>query len=147
MSTRIFPVRFVVILLLVLASGIYLAADYKSAQPLRSTKKRAEDLVGYKLTVDKTGQAIGVIDGLVTDAAGDIEYLIVSQGDRMLTVPSAAVAFNIEKRRGTVQITREKLDKIPTFTEEDYPTFSSAEYRAKTYQYFGVTPAKARPSK
>jgi hypothetical protein len=88
--------------------------------------------------------AIGTVDDLVFDEAGNMEYMIVESNGKLVTVPFDAAKFNIEKRTATVAITPEQYKLIPTFTVTTYPNFYAPTYRTEVYRYYGLTPRELR---
>ena len=84
------------------------------------------------------------MDDLVFDDNGQVEYLIVLNQGKLVTVPWEAAKFNFEKRMATINITPERFQQIPTYTTEQYPTFTAPNYQTQTYQYYGLTPGQTR---
>jgi hypothetical protein len=83
---------------------------------------------------------IGTVDDIVFNDAGQVEYLVVANEGKLVTVPWEAAKFNFEKRVATVNITQEKFRAIPTYTVTEYPTYFEPTYRTRVYGYFGLTP-------
>ena len=75
---------------------------------------------------------------------GVIDYFIVSDGSKMVTVPWEAAKFNFEKRTAVINITQEQYRQIPTFTSERYPEFYTPTYRTEVYKLYGLTPGQER---
>jgi hypothetical protein len=88
--------------------------------------------------------AIGTVDDLVFDDAGNLEYLIVESGGKLVTVPFEAARFNVEKRTAVLAITPEQYRLIPTFTVTTYPSFYAPTYRMEVYKSYGLTPRELR---
>ena len=104
---------------------------------------RAKSVLGSKVMID--GEAsVGTVDDIVFSDDGYIEYLIVSNEDKLVTVPWKATKFNFEKRMATVNITQERFKAIPTYTVQQYPVFHAPQYRLETYKYYGLTPGQRR---
>ncbi len=105
---------------------------------------RAKQILGAKVNIQGDA-SVGVVDDIVLDEHGNVDYLIVANKDgKLVTVPWDAAAFNVEKRMATVQITPEKFNQIPTYTAQQYPVYSTPAYRTQTYQYYGLTPGQNR---
>src|SRR5689334_15179055 len=117
------------------------AAPEKSTQDARP-HFRAKQVLGSKVTIEDN-MSVGTVDDIVIDSDGNVDYLIVVNDDNQyVTIPWDAAQFNAEKRLATVQITPAKYQKIPVYTTDQYPTFSTPAYRTQTYQYFGLTPGQ-----
>ena len=88
----------------------------------------------------KDNLSIGTVDDVVFTDQGQVEYLIVANEGKLVTVPWEAAKFNFEKRVAAVNITQEKFRAIPTYTVSEYPTYFEPTYRTRVYGYFGLTP-------
>src|SRR5262245_36781673 len=67
---------------------------------------RAKQVLGTKVSITG-GLAIGTVDDVVFSDAGQIEYLIVANEGKLVTVPWEAAKFNFEKQTATLNITQE----------------------------------------
>ncbi|HEY1187673.1 MAG TPA: PRC-barrel domain-containing protein [Gemmata sp.] len=84
---------------------------------------RAKQVMGTKILI-ANNTAIGTVEDLVFDDAGNLEYLIVStDANKLVSVPWDAAKWDLEKKVGTVGITAEQYKTIPTFTPTTYPSF------------------------
>lgn len=115
------------------------------AKPARDGQHfRAKQILGSKVGLDGNS-SIGVVDDIVLDDQGNVDYLIVLTADKhLVTVPWDAADLNVEKRYATVRITPEQFKLVPTYTTEQYPVFSTPAYRTQVYKYYGLTPAEQR---
>jgi sporulation protein YlmC with PRC-barrel domain len=105
---------------------------------------RAKQILGTKIMI-QNGTAIGTVDDLVFDEAGNMEYLLVSTGDnKLITVPWDAAKWDLEKKTGTVNITQDVYKTIPTYTTTTYPQFYTPTYRTQVYRAYGLTPRDLR---
>lgn len=105
---------------------------------------RAKQVIGSKVAL-QGDVAGGVVDDIVLDEHGNVDYLIVANSaGQLVTVPWDAAVFNADKRIATIQITPEKYRQIPTYTTQQYPVYSTPAYRTQVYQYYGLTPGQAR---
>ena len=141
------------------SSGLALVAamvsiTVASAQEERQVKKeaesqsssqtyRAKSVLGSKVSIEGN-VAVGTVDDIVFADDGYLEYLIVLNDNKLVTVPWEAAKFNFEKRTAVVNITPERFKVIPTYTVDQYPVFSTPRYRVETYKYYGLTPAEER---
>lgn len=105
---------------------------------------RAKQILGAKIRIEQNND-VGTVDDLVIDDQGNVDYvLVVVQDGQYVTVPWDAVEFNLEEQVANVHITLEKFRTIPTYTAQQYPSFTAPSYRTQTYQYFGLTPGQQR---
>jgi hypothetical protein len=88
--------------------------------------------------------AVGTVDDLVFDDAGNLDYLIVLNEGKLVTLPWEAATFDFQKRIATVNITVEKFRIIPTYTVQTYPTFYAPAYRTEIYRHYDLTPRELR---
>jgi hypothetical protein len=114
-----------------------------TAEEPTNTHYRAKQVLGTKIMI-KGDTAIGAVDDLVFDDAGNLEYLIVENRGKLVTVPFEAVKFSIEKRTAVLAITPEQYKLIPIFTDSTYPDFYAPAYRTEVYKYYGLTPRELR---
>jgi hypothetical protein len=104
---------------------------------------RAKEVLGGTVSIDGN-VSIGKVDDIVFDANGTVEYLIVDNNGKFVTVPWEAARFNFKERTAFVNITPEQFQRVPTYSAEQYPVFSAPTYRVETYKYYGVTPRERR---
>jgi len=100
-------------------------------------------ILGSRVMV-RGGTAVGTVEDVVVSEEGVVDYLIVSEGGRMVTVPWEAAKIDYEKRVVNVPISQEQFRAIPTYTTERYPNYYTPEYRTQTYKFYGLTPGEAR---
>lgn len=109
-----------------------------------STHIRAKQVLGTKIMI-ANNTAIGTVEDLVFDDAGNLEYLIVSTDtNKLVSVPWDAAKWDLEKKTGTLGLTVEQYKTIPTFTTTTYPSFYTPTYRTETYKFYGLTPRELR---
>ena len=105
---------------------------------------RAKQILGSKIMI-QNNTAIGTVDDIVFDDAGNLEYLIVANTDgKMVTVPWEAAKFDVKSQSGVVNVTPEVYKTLPTYTSTTYPDFFTPAYRTTTYKYYGLTPRELR---
>ena len=105
---------------------------------------RAKQVLGAKVTIAPNA-AVGVVDDIVLDENGNVDYLIViNDAKKLVTVPWDAAEFDAQKRTAVVHIPADKFQQVPTYTVEQYPAFSTPTYRTEVYRYYGLTPAQER---
>lgn len=115
------------------------------AQPVATSATfRAKQVLGTKVFI-QNNTAVGTVEDLVFDDAGNLEYLVVSTGDnKLISVPWDAAKWDLEKKTGTLNITPEVYKTIPTYTVTTYPQFYTPTYRTQTYKFYGLTPRELR---
>ncbi len=130
---------------IIMRTGVLTACLFgaSAAMAADSTHYRAKQVLGTKIMI-QSDTAIGTVDDLVFDDAGNLEYLIVESGGKLVTVSFEAARFNIEKRTAVLAITPEQYRLIPTFTVTTYPSFYAPTYRTEVYKYYGLTPRELR---
>lgn len=107
------------------------------------TAYRVKQVLGTKVMI-QGNVSIGTVEDIVFDDGGQVEYLIVDNGGKFVTIPWEAAKFNFEQRAATVNITQDVYRTIPTYTVQTYPQFFAPAYRTDVYRFYGITP-RARP--
>src|SRR4051794_15346585 len=72
-----------------------------------ATAVRAKSLLGSTVTL-QGGARAGTVEDIVLSNEGVVDYLIVAEGGKLVTVPWEAVKFNWGKRTAAVDLTREQ---------------------------------------
>jgi hypothetical protein len=104
-----------------------------------SNAYRVKQVLGTKVSL-KDNLSIGTVDDVVFTDQGQVEYLIVANDGKLVTVPWEAAKFNFEKQTATVNITQEQFKVIPTYTVREYPVFFEPTYRTRAYEWYGLRP-------
>jgi hypothetical protein len=104
---------------------------------------RAKQILGAKIMI-QNNTAIGTVDDIVFDDAGNLEYLIVNDNNKLITVPWEAAKFDLKSQTAVVNITPAVYKTIPTYTTTTYPDFFVPTYRTTTYKVYGLTPRELR---
>ena len=102
-----------------------------------------KSILGAKVNL-QNGGTVGTVEDVVLNDEGVVDYLIVSQDGKLVTVPWDAAKFNFEKRTAVINITEDQYKQIPTYTVEKYPDFYAPAYRTQVYKYYGLTPGQER---
>ncbi|MBN9119147.1 MAG: PRC-barrel domain-containing protein [Planctomycetes bacterium] len=130
-----------------LASAVLLAtagSSFAVDPPVAANTFRAKEVLGTKILI-RNNTAVGTVDDIVFDDAGNLDYLIVATGDnRLITVPWDAAKFDLAKKTATLNITPEVYKTIPTYTPTTYPQFYTPAYRTTVYKTYGLTPRELR---
>ena len=114
-----------------------------AAEPQVTTHYRAKQVLGTKILI-AGDTAVGTVDDIVFDDAGNLEYLIVENDGKLFTVPFEAAKFNVEKKVAVLGLTADQYKVIPTYTTTTYPSFYTPTYRTGVYKYYGLTPRELR---
>ena len=124
-----------------------LTASTAIAQPPApaSVHYRAKQVLGTKILI-QNDTAIGTVEDIVFDGAGNLEYLVVENAGKLFTVPFEAARFDLERRTAVVPLTVEQYRTIPTYTATTYPAYYAPAYRTEVYRYYGLTPRVLRPA-
>jgi hypothetical protein len=104
---------------------------------------RAKQVLGSKMSI-QGNVAIGTVDDIVFNDAGSIEYLIVQNEGKLVTVPWQAAKFDYKAQTAVVSITEEKFRAIPTYTVQELPNFHTPAYRTEIYRLYNLTPRQER---
>jgi hypothetical protein len=104
---------------------------------------RAKEILGGKVTIEGN-ISIGRVEDFVVDQDGYIEYLIVGNDGKLVTVPWDAAKFNFQERSAFVGITQEQFRKVPIYTAEKYPVYTAPMYRTEIYRFYNLTPRERR---
>ena len=102
---------------------------------------RAKTVLGSKVSIEG-GVNIGTVEDIIFDNDGAIDYLVVGNEGKFVTVPWEAAKFDFDKRTANVEITQERFREIPTYTQETVPNYYEPAYRQKVYTYYGVKPRR-----
>ena len=140
--------------LLLAVGGLSFAADPPRPAPPADPVKpapvvtghtfRAKQILGTKIMI-QNNTAVGTVEDLVFDDAGNMDYMVVSTGDnKLITVPWDAAKFDLEKKTATLNVTPEVYKTIPTYTVTTYPQFYTPTYRTDIYKVYGLTPRELR---
>jgi hypothetical protein len=117
------------------------AQQQQSQAPVQAY--RVKQILGTKVSIEGN-VAIGTVEDLVFDDAGQVEYLVVENDGKLVTVPWEAARFNFQQHTATVNITRQQFQRVPTYTVEQYPTYFAQPYRTQIYGFYGLTPRERR---
>ncbi len=125
---------------IVLAQGVQIRTEDRTRA---QSAIRAKSILGAKVHLEGN-TSVGTIEDIIFDEEGVIDYLIVSEGGKMVTVPWEAAKIDYEKRSAIIQITPESYRKIPTYTTAKYPEFYTPRYQTEIYSYYNLKPGQAR---
>src|SRR5438045_249179 len=93
------------IALLTAAAGILLAQVVQTQTGTTTTTAlRAKQILGAQVSLQGSTN-VGTVEDIVLNNDGVIDYLIVSEGGKLVTVPWEAAKFNYERRTAVINIT------------------------------------------
>ena len=107
------------------------------------TPYRVKQILGATVNLT-SGEKVGTVDDIVLSEDGQVEYLIVSENNRLATVPWQAAKFDLNTRTAALEVTTEKYRTAPRYDTNTYPEFYTPEYRNQVYGYYGLTPREIR---
>lgn len=84
------------------------------------------------------GDNIGKVVDLIVNDNGCIEYVVVAYEQNFILVPWSVTTVNVERKVVRINITRERLREVPTFTRDRWPNFSDGQFREKLHKVYGV---------
>lgn len=101
--------------------------------------RRMKQVIGGRVSI-QGGTSVGVVDDIVFNDNGCIDYVVVMDQGRYVFMPWTAAQFNFDQRAATVNITQEKWREVPTYTAQNYATVNVYEpaFQQKIYGYYGV---------
>jgi sporulation protein YlmC with PRC-barrel domain len=92
------------------------------------------------------GEKIGEIEDLVIDKSeGEVAYCVLSFGgflgigEKLFAVPFAAVMRTSDDKVVTIDVTKESLEKAPSFMKDTWPDFDRT-YGTTIYDYYKTKP-------
>ncbi len=104
---------------------------------------RAKQILGTSIMI-QGNTAVGTVDDLVFDEAGNLEYLIVANEGKLSTVPWEAAKFDLDKKMAVLPLTAAQYNVIPTYTTTTYPSYYTPAYRTQMYKFYNLTPRELR---
>ena len=121
------------------------AGAQPAAQPAATgtATYRAKQVLGSKIMINNN-TAVGTVDDMVFDSAGNLEYLVVANEGKLVTVPWDAAKFDVKNQTAVLNITPQVWQTIPTYTPTTYPDYWAPAYRTQVYKYYNLTPRELR---
>jgi hypothetical protein len=117
----------------------------KKPETISSTKQfsehtglaRASEVIGLSVK-DVADKDAGKIEDLMMDARGHIAYAVVSfggllgVGDTLYAVPWDAVGVDRERKTAYLDVSKETLERAPSFTKDKWPESSDRDWGNKS---------------
>lgn len=104
----------------------------------------ADTLMGNDV-YNRQDEDLGDIKEIMLDVpAGRISYAVLSfggvlgMGEKLFAVPWSALTLDTEKKRFTLDVTKESLDKAPGFNKDKWPNMSDPTWAQGIHTYYGT---------
>jgi sporulation protein YlmC with PRC-barrel domain len=83
-------------------------------------------------------QELGKVKDVVVDSEGEAAFVIV-EGDENKLYPIPITSFRHDKDKDQLitQISKDRLQNAPSFSEGDWPQFGQHDYKNRVYGYYG----------
>ncbi len=115
-------------------------ADQPNEQPLQRPR-RVSEIKGMTV-LNAQGQNVGKIDELVIGTDGTVKYAILSHGgvlgigDKLIPIPWKAVKQGKDDKSLIVNISKETLEKAPSFDPKEWPYFTEPDWRKRVEVHY-----------
>ncbi|MGM0453422.1 MAG: PRC-barrel domain-containing protein [Thermodesulfobacteriota bacterium] len=113
----------------------------ESGQALGGEALRASEMMG-KTVQDQAGNEVGKIGDLIIGDSGRIAYMVLAQGgvlgigEKMMPVPWGKIESQTEDAL-TLAVDEETLQQAPTFSSNEWETFSRQDWEQTVRGYYG----------
>ena len=92
-------------------------------------------------------QSLGDVKDLVLDQdPGVVAYAVLSfggflgLGDKLFALPWPALKLDADRKKFTLDVPKERLEKAPGFDQKDWPDLTNRQWGVDIHTYYGVTP-------
>src|SRR5262249_1697100 len=82
--------------------------------------RRGSTVVGSRVVLERGG-SVGKVEDIVLNEDGCIAYLVVTYQDEYILVPWGVAAVDFQEQVVRLEVTRETLRSVPTFTRGNWP--------------------------
>lgn len=129
-----------------LACGMLLTGTLSAfaQDEVRSTRVRKVSYVMRSRVLIEGGSSIGRVEDFVINEDGCIDFLVVSYNERLILVPWSVAKVTFRSKVVRLDITRDRLREIPTFTKTRWPDLSNTRYTRRIYNVFKVDGSRPR---
>lgn len=115
-------------------------------QSFTNSPVKASSIIGTDV-INRKGDNLGDIKEVVIDpGTGKVAYAVVSfggflsMGEKLFAVPFSAFAYNVEKNKYVLDITKERLESAPGFNADHWPKMSDEQWNRDVYKYYDRSP-------
>ncbi len=122
--------------------GIYAKTDKNGPGP----RLMGADTLMVNDVYNRQDEDLGDIKEIMLDVpAGRISYAVLSfggvlgMGEKLFAVPWSALTLDTEKKRFTLDVTKDSLDKAPGFNKDKWPNMSDPAWAQGIHTYYGTT--------
>lgn len=85
------------------------------------------------------GDRVGRVEDFVINDNGCIDYLVLAREDRFVLVPWAAARVDFGRHAVRIDITKERFERVPTFTKDRWAEATSAAFTGRVRTFFNVS--------
>lgn len=107
----------------------------------------ADTLMGNDV-YNRQDEDLGDIKEIMLDvAAGRISYAVLSHGgllgmgEKLFAVPWEALTLDTDKKRFTLDVSKERLESAPGFDKDSWPDMADPVWKNGIHSYYGTTPS------
>jgi BON domain-containing protein/PRC-barrel domain protein len=124
------------------------AAAKSQVRPIQKPEElglwKGSKIIGAKVE-DANGKNIGKIEDVMVDATGRVPYAVLSFGgllgigDKLYAIPWTVMNFDHDKnelKRVVLDVTKESLERAPSFSSDKWPDPNDRDWRARTGNYW-----------
>jgi hypothetical protein len=109
----------------------------------------ADTLMGNDV-YNRQDEDLGDIKEIMLDVpAGRISYAVLSyggvlgMGEKLFAVPWDALTLDTDKKRFTLNVSKDDLKNAPGFDKDSWPNMSDQTWTKDVHAYYGTTPPEA----
>jgi len=99
--------------------------------------RRVSVVLGSSVTLERGGD-VGKVEDVILNDDGCPEYVVIRYEDAYIAVPWTVTTVNFDERVVRLDISRDRLRDIPTFSRDRWPDFARGEYRDRLRKVFGA---------
>jgi sporulation protein YlmC with PRC-barrel domain len=119
---------------------------YKCDIPSGMCLMGADTLIGEEVR-NKEDQSLGEIKEIMLDMrTGHVGYVVMGMGgwmgfgDRLYAVPWKALQHDVANHRFILDMSRDKLQSAPSFSQEQWPDMADASWVREIHSVYGAEP-------
>jgi hypothetical protein len=120
-----------------LLAGTSLTFAQDTSVRTSSHVRRVSVVLGSSVTLERGGD-VGKVEDVILNDDGCPEYVVIRYEDGYIAVPWTVATVNFDERVVRLDISRDRLRDIPTFSRDRWPDFARGEYRDRLRKVFGA---------